>query len=256
MRNEKVEKRKPQVYHSLPGEVFHVHTRRCGHAGEEEDICYVKKAIELNSPRIVFTDHAPFPDDPFGNRMAYDQLPEYIGSINDLAKEYKDQIEILCGLEVEYLPSYKDYISGLRNMEGIDLLIIGQHFYEKADGGFSFSDEDKSEEYQGLCDAMVEGMKTGMFDVAAHPDRAFRRKESLTRKEIEAMKNLIWTAAWEGIYLEKNYSSMQKKHQYWKEFWKLLPPKARIIYGIDAHSTEEIEDGYRYYKEHAAELMS
>ena len=82
------------------------------------------------------------------------------------------------------------------------------------------------------------------YDVAAHPDRAFRRQKSLGRSEIECAKSVIWAAAWQGVYLEKNWSSMQKKGQYWEEFWELLPPKAMTIYGIDAHSTQELEEGY------------
>ena len=48
---------------------FHVHTYRCGHAENISDETYVKKAIELGVKSIWFTDHAPFPDNPFGARM-------------------------------------------------------------------------------------------------------------------------------------------------------------------------------------------
>lgn len=57
----------------------------------------------------------------------------------------------------------------------LDLLMLGQHFYENEDGSYSFHNEDKSEEYIGLCKAIVEGVNTGMFQVIAHTDRIFRR---------------------------------------------------------------------------------
>ncbi len=78
-----------KVYRPIDNEVFHVHTKRCGHAGNFEDREYVEMAIALGANRIVFTDHAPFPGDPLGNRMPYEQLPEYIGAINHLREEYK-----------------------------------------------------------------------------------------------------------------------------------------------------------------------
>lgn len=48
--------------------------------------------------------------------------------------------------------------------------------YEYEPGVYSFSDtkEVKDQvEYIGLCEAMIEGMETGLFRVVAHPDRAF-----------------------------------------------------------------------------------
>lgn len=41
--------------------IFHVHTYRCGHASDETDEDYVKRAVELGADSITFTDHAPFP---------------------------------------------------------------------------------------------------------------------------------------------------------------------------------------------------
>ena len=61
-------------------EIFHVHTYRCKHASDEDDEAYVKTAVELGAKRIVFTDHAPFPGNPFDHRMQYEELPEYIGT--------------------------------------------------------------------------------------------------------------------------------------------------------------------------------
>ena len=77
------------MYIPIENEVFHVHTKRCGHAGNYDDREYVETAIALGANRIVFTDHAPFPGNPLGNRMPYEQLPEYIGAINQLEKSIR-----------------------------------------------------------------------------------------------------------------------------------------------------------------------
>ena len=55
---------------------------------------------------------------------------------------------------------------------------------------------------------------------------------------------MIWAAAWKGVYLEKNYSSMHRKNQYKEGFWTFLPAKAMVLYGLDAHSIKEMEKGY------------
>lgn len=233
-----------QVYDYSGKELFHIHTDRCKHASSEADVEYVEKAIELGARKIVFTDHAPFPDNPFGNRMDIEELPEYIDSLAELKNTYKKKIEVRCGLEIEYLPSFRDYYLNLKKMDGIDLLMIGQHFFEHYEGNYSFSDEDKTNEFIGLCESMVQGINTGLFDVVAHPDRAFRRCRQFGHREIEAAKSVIWAAVSNGVYLEKNYSSMCRKNQYKEEFWTLLPAKAMVLNVLDAHSINEMKKGY------------
>lgn len=51
--------------------IFYVHTWRCGHASNEPERAYIESAIELKAKSIIFTDHAPFPNDPFTGRMRY-----------------------------------------------------------------------------------------------------------------------------------------------------------------------------------------
>lgn len=237
------------AYCSIDGEAFHVHTRRCRHAGEEFDREYIEKAIEMGARRIVFTDHAPFEGDYFDKRMRYEELPEYVATIRQLGQEYKDRIQVLLGLEIEYLPSYREYYEKLKKSGTYDVLVLGQHFYEHERGDYSFDDEDPSMEYVGLCDAMVQGIETGFFDVVAHPDRAFKRRTEWDDDMERASLELIEAAYRCGVYLEMNYSSMQRPYRYWQEFWNLVPKDAAILYGLDAHSTERLAKGWLYGRE-------
>ncbi len=230
-------------YSPLSDEAFHIHTWRCKHAEDIDDSAYVVKALELGVSRIVFTDHAPFPGDPFGNRMDISQLSEYTESMRKLKDEFLGRIEVLTGLEIEFLPSFIDYYYELKDNPGLDLLILGQHFYEHATGEYSFMDDDKSGEYIGLCEAMIRGIETGLFDVVAHPDRAFRRRKHFEEEEERISEELIHAASEHGVCLEINYSSVHRKRQFWPEFWKLIPSQDLTIYGLDAHSIEELETG-------------
>ena len=81
--------------------LFHVHTYRCGHAENISEELYIEKAITLNASDIWFTDHAPFPNDPFGGRMKYEQLNEYIDTLLQLKEKYKEEINVHIGLEIE-----------------------------------------------------------------------------------------------------------------------------------------------------------
>ena len=225
-------------------DLFHVHTYRCGHAEEVEDEAYIKRAIELNTRSIWFSDHAPFPGNPFGSRMGIEQLEEYLTTLCVLKERYKGVIDVHTGLETEYFPSFdkEGYYKKLKADERMDFLLLGQHMAETGDKEYSFSwDKErlKKEEYLVLGNAVIDGIKSGYFDAVAHPDRVFRRLKGWT-PEAEEMANRIVKAAKEhNIPLEMNLYSMRQKNLYRPEFWELAEGCDRII-GLDAHSVEEL----------------
>ena len=223
-------------------EIFHVHTYRCKHASDEKDEAYIKKAIQLGATKITFTDHAPFPNNPFGNRMQIEELSEYVCTLKTLKEKYKTDIKIDIGLEIEYLPSFCDYYKQLYQSKEFDILMIGQHFYEYSEEKYSFSLNNeilRYEEALGLGTAIIEGMKSGFFQVVAHPDRIFRKCDCWN----DTMKNLSYDivkiAKENNVILERNLSSMKKENQYWKEFWEIA--SCPQIVGIDAHSVNELD---------------
>ncbi len=140
----------------------------------------------------------------------------------------------------------KLHIEALRATDGIDLLIIGQHMFETDTFQYSFEDTDKILEFEGLFRAMTEGAKTGLFDVIAHPDRAYRRRRNFGEAEREAARVLIETAMANSVILEKNYASMTQKYLYWQECWDMIPPSAVTNFGADAHSVAAMEDAWRF----------
>lgn len=234
-----------RMYTPIERELFHVHTYRCGHAENVPDEAFVKRAIELGASRIVFTDHAPFPGDPFRGRMKSNELDEYITSIRGLHNKYSGEIEVLCGLEVEYLPSYKNYLEHLR--EKTDLMIIGQHFYE-IDGKYSFElPKEELVENECMCAslAIIEGIETGLFDVVAHPDRIYRRRKHWESDMAIFGTNILFAAKINNIPAEINNSSKGHKHHFWPEFWKMIETddalrECKIVKGLDAHYLEEL----------------
>lgn len=133
---------------------------------------------------------------------------------------------------------------GLRMDIGQFLLMLGQHFYEKEDGDWSFHDSDKSEEYIGLCKALIQGAETGIFDVIAHPDRSFRNCKEWNSGLMHASYDVAMAAAKNGVILEKNLASMNRTRQYWPPFW-VRTGDAAIMEGYDAHSVAEMEEMWK-----------
>ena len=204
--------------------IFHVHTYRCGHASNEKDELYIEKALELGASKITFTDHAPFPGDPFTGRMLYSQLSEYISSLKTLKNKYKDRIEVCIGLEIEYLQSFKYYYEELKANDDIECLILGQHHCELEDGSWSFQHNNI-----GKMASQVGAVQTGYFDVVAHPDRYMMLDEKVLAKK------LIDECITRGILLEQNLATKMKM-----DFWELVPKGAKTIIGCDAHAVSEL----------------
>lgn len=228
------------MYQQLDNEIFHVHTARCGHASDATDEAYVLKAIELGSERIVFTDHVPFPGDPFGSRMKMDEMKGYLESIQLLKLKYRDKIQVLCGFEAEYFPQYMEFYGHLKRNASIDILMLGQHMYMHGDGTYNFMDKDRSQEFEGLSRAIAEGLSTGFFDVLAHPDRMYMRYGKVDERVVDAIERVVNAAKENQVVLEKNYGSMYKEHNFGAEFWEYAGD-AKYLYGYDAHSLEEID---------------
>lgn len=225
--------------------IFHVHTYRCGHAGQDPDELYVRKAIELGASAITFTDHAPFPGNPFGNRMKIEQLPEYVQSLCRLREQYRDVIEVRIGLEIEYLPRFRSYYEALKESDCFDILMLGQHFYECAHGTYNFSLSKellRASEAEGICRAVIAGMETGLFQVLAHPDRMFRYCGKWNEDMEQMSKEIVKTAVQQHVILEQNLSSMKRANYYRDEFWNLVPDTVQTIIGTDAHAAHQLDD--------------
>lgn len=103
----------------------HTHTKLCKHSkGTAED--YVKGDVHKGLYILGMSDHTPYPDNRFGYRMEFNELKEYIKKVQKAKVTYGHQIQLYCGLEIEYNPNMHDYYHQLKDM-GIKYLVLGQH---------------------------------------------------------------------------------------------------------------------------------
>ena len=225
--------------------IFHVHTSRCGHASDEEDEAYVEKAVELGARMIAFTDHAPFPGNQFTHRMAFDQLSEYIASLKSLKMKYADVITVMIGLEIEYMPSFIQYYEELKANPDIEILMLGQHMFERSPGDYSF--KHKGLWFPEVADSLISAIKAGLFDGIAHPDRIYKFEKEWTEKMEGIGKEIIREAGQRGMFLEQNEESKRVRNYYWPQFWDIAKEMKDdfdipllILRGVDAHSTKEM----------------
>ena len=231
--------------------VFHVHTYRCGHAEPVPDEAYVKAAMKLGASDIWFTDHAPFPGNPFGARMDYEELEEYLAALTALKEKYT-AIQIHIGLETEYFPHFDQigYYAHLRSLPALEMLLLGQHMAETSASPVTYSFSESKDylnrnEYKLLGSALVQGIRSGYFGAVAHPDRIFRRC-SEWNEEMEALSSEIIQAAIDAdIPIEMNLCSAESPIYHKRNFWQLVPETTRRIIGFDAHSLYELESRWK-----------
>lgn len=222
---------------------YHTHTKRCGHAaGEDKE--YVEAAIRGNIKVLGFSDHCPwiFPDDFHSTiRMSLSEVDGYFHSLEELKREYKDDIDIKIGFEEEYMP---DLIPAQDHfLEGypVDYRILGQHFVGPECGDNYAGNPTRSEEMlKGYVDLCLEGMATGRYKYLAHPDLIhYVGDDAIYEREMRRLCEGIW--AMEGI-LEINALGIAGGRNYPDAgFWKIAAETGnQAMIGMDAHTPEQL----------------
>lgn len=227
---------------------YHTHTSRCGHAiGTDEE--YVLAAIESGYKILGFSDHAPYRDYPNKrSHMDWEELDEYIQSINDLKEKYKDQIDIYLGLETEYFAFNHDERKELKDK--LDYLILGQHWSGPGEGYINFFKKNTDEEILEYADSVCNALDTKMFTYLCHPDVFMNRQEEFTEACEKAAHMIAKKAAETNTPLEVNVHGTIKGKQPFKngerffyphkEFWQIAAQyPIKCVIGIDAHNPKD-----------------
>ena len=222
---------------------YHSHTPRCNHAtGSERE--YIESAIANGFKILGFSDHTPqpYPSSYKSHiRMGMEELENYVDTLVKLREEYKDDITIYIGFEVEYFRKYFDaLIKELRNYP-VDYIIQGQHFIpDEIDGFYAGAPTYEDQHLIDYVDTAIEGMKTGMFTYLAHPDLIYYKGNDNTYKK--HMERLIAASIDLNIPLEVNLLGFTGKRNYpCDKFFDLAAEmNANFVIGCDAHDPQSV----------------
>ncbi|HSO58382.1 MAG TPA: histidinol-phosphatase HisJ [Paenisporosarcina sp.] len=117
----------------------HIHSPFCPHGTQDSFELYIEKAIENGFTDISFTEHAPAPQgfiDTVPDRDSFlqpNKLEPYIFELQQLKKQYANDISIKIGLEVDFIEGYEKETTQLLNEIGptLDDSILSVHFLLK-----------------------------------------------------------------------------------------------------------------------------
>lgn len=236
---------------------YHTHTARCGHA-QGKDREYVEKAIEFGFSELGFSEHAPmpFPDGlPKANldrllamRMKMHETDAYFESLISLREEYKNDIKIHIGFEVEYFDCCFDkFIEYIKDYP-VDYLILGQHFGDPYCDPMTYNgvQTHSNEALKNYVDSVIKAIESEKITYIAHPDLIFYRR-SLEIYERE-MAMLINSAKEHKVPLEINFYGLQEVRNYpTLPFWQLADEiGCDVVFGSDAHRPENLLNPFAY----------
>ena len=214
--------------------------------GDESE--YAEQAAEKGLKILGFSDHTPYDFFDIGPRnrpmrMMPEELGGYVASVRSLAEKYAGRMEIHVGLEAEYYPKY---FSGLLKMvreEGVEYLILGQHFlFNEVEDIYTGKPFYKVERLKQYVSQSIEGLRTGVFTYFAHPDLVnYSVDDGLYYDE---MRKICVAAKEADTPLELNLLGLRTGRNYPDErFWSIVSEEGNeVVFGSDAHKPEDVYD--------------
>lgn len=227
---------------------LHNHTTRCNHAEGTMDE-YIQRAIELSIDIYGFSEHAPMNFDSH-YRLNFEEMNEYVHDVLHAKEQYKKDIKILLGYEVDYL---KGYMDNRVIHADVDYLIGSVHFIDKWGfdnpefiGGYEARDID--EIWQSYFDAIEAMAKTGYFDIVGHLD-LIKVFKFMPQKDIRLMaKNALKAIKQSNMVIELNAAGLRKPIKEIYPSSQLLAMAYEldipITFSSDAHAVDQI--GFKY----------
>jgi len=227
---------------------LHNHTTRCNHAEGSIDE-YIQRAIELGIDIYGFSEHAPMDFDE-KYRLPFCDMDAYVSDVLSAKEKYKNDIEILLGYEVDYLPGHMD--DRVLNAN-VDYLIGSVHFIDKWSfdnpefiGGWKTKDIDEIwKAYFEATEAMV---KMGKFDIVGHLD-LIKVFKYMPKTDVRILaKGVLKAIKTSGMVLELNAAGLRKPVA------EIYPSPALlevayeldipITFSSDAHAVNQVGFGY------------
>jgi len=124
---------------------YHCHSRFDDGHGELEE--YVRAALDKGLRTLGFTGHAPVPF-PCSWTIPPPLLGEYLRSARNLQAGYRERIELLVGLEVDYIPEIISPSSAHIRALNLDFTVGSVHFVGRLAGGDLWTADGPPEELE------------------------------------------------------------------------------------------------------------
>jgi histidinol-phosphatase (PHP family) len=246
---------------------FNLHTHSVYSDGKSQPREIVEEAVRQGLTTLGFSEHSPLPfDNTFSVKSA--DMPSYVAEIAQLKAEFKDKIDIYCGLEADYITGISEPFAVTKEKYHLDYLIGGVHLvgqsanpdeiwfidgpkWEIYDEGLQrFFDGDIRRAVRRFYEQTNEMIEREPFDIIAHFDkikmhnreRYFHEDEPWYRAlafetlDLIREKGLVMEVNVRGLY-KKRYNGFYPSPWLMEEACKMGIP---AIISADAHHFSEL----------------
>ncbi|WP_175073107.1 histidinol-phosphatase HisJ [Terribacillus sp. AE2B 122] len=265
---------------------FHVHTQYCQHGADDKMEAYVLQAIKKGLTHLSFTEHAPLPEsftDPAPHRdstMDRNNVEAYVMEGKALQKQYKNDLQINIGFEVDYIRGYEQETQTFLDTYGpeMDDGILSVHMLQAPDK--SFFCIDYSEEEFGRAADVFGGLsplyKTYYENLRAslEADLGFFKPKRIGHITLIQKFQLAYPKPAEFSKEQQNILEIMKEKGYeldvntaglYKPLCKeIYPPAELIAYaakmgiplvpGSDSHAAGGIGKGFEYLSDYSLQI--
>jgi histidinol-phosphatase (PHP family) len=252
----------------------HVHTSYCPHGSTHPIRAYIEQGIRLGYKGMTFTEHAPLPEgftDPVPEQdsaMKKHRLEQYIDELQSVKKEYRDDIAVRIGLEVDYIQGFEQETKAFLDETGpmLDDSILSVHFL-KAGGQYTCLDY-SPDSFASLVDQL--GSLEAVYDLyfstvsasvkaglgkykpkrIGHPTlvRKFHKRFPASFPILPKVTALFESIRSENLSIDMNGAGLIKplcgeSYPYFSALEAADKMGIPLIYGSDAHAPSQLATG-------------
>ena len=229
---------------------YHMHTPLCHHATGQMEAC-VERAIELGLREIGFACHNPLPDGLGADvRMSESELDYYVQRVLDLQFQYRGKIDVLLGLEMDYVEPRQDYLARQVNAHPWDYIIGSIHYLDPECELCAWSRHlpfDAEEQYIRYFTLLEKLVATGLCDIISHLDVPKRSGRYPGPRGEEALSRALTTIARANLCLEINTSGYRhpelpepQPYPDWPIIERAIALGIPLTVNSDAHAPEQV----------------
>lgn len=253
----------------------HIHTPFCPHGSRDSLYQYVEQAIQLGFQQISFTEHAPLPKsfvDPTplqDSAMKLDEMERYLLNLGKVKEEFKNELKIQIGLEVDYIEEFEEETRAFLNEYGphLDDSLLSVHFLKKDDTYYcmDYSDDVFAEMikhfgsvenvYEAYFNTVLASIKANLGNYK--PRRIghitlvhkFQQRFPCPKDFKESIMYLLEQIKDYGLQLDYNAAGLFKPlcRETYPPQWvaeEATKKKIPLVYGSDAHCAKDLGQGF------------
>lgn len=229
---------------------YHMHTPLCQHASGPME-AYVEHAIELGLRQIGFSCHNPLPRSLGSDvRMKESELDYYVQRVRDLQFQYRGRIDILLGLEMDYVEGLEDYLVRQTAAYPWDYILGSIHYLDRDCEQGAWSRHlpfDAEEQYTRYFTLMRQLIATGLCDIISHFDVPKRSARLPGPRGTEELHRTLEEIARANLCMEINTSGYRHTELLQIETYPSFPLveqalalRIPLVVNSDAHDPQHV----------------